>query len=139
MLHDSSRQLRVHAQLTFVGSATTTAVLDISDHVWLILELGHFFRSESERQPLFNVSLLPGTPLLITDVNGIAPRLSFHEYAAVLKNLTIELVLPFPKGSTPFFHILFSLGTSAWKEAWRTKQHTDAKQVEATRVPEIPN
>ncbi len=98
----------VHAQLRFVGPATATAVLDITDHVGLHLELRRFFRSERECQPSFNVSLLPDTAVSITDECNIAPGLSFYEYTAIIKNLTIEPILPFPKGFVPCFDGLFA-------------------------------
>ncbi len=94
----------MHAQLGFVDPATAIAVLNIPDHVGFCLELRHFFRSERERQPSLNVSLFPDTAVAIADKYDIAPDLSLYENTTVIKNLTIEPILPCPKCRVPRFN-----------------------------------
>ncbi len=91
----------MHAQLGFVDPATAIAVLNIPDRVGFCLELRHFFRSERERQTSLNVPLLPDTAAAITDKYDIATGLSLYKNTTVIKNLTIEPILPCTKCCVP--------------------------------------
>ncbi len=96
----------VHAELVFVDP--TTSLANITEQVRFVLERDYIFRSESEGQPPLNVPITRGA-FAITGISYSAPRLSLDKQAAVLKDLTIELVLPFPKGLVPLLDILLDL------------------------------
>lgn len=127
----------MHTKLRFVEPATASAVLNISNHVRLHLELHYFFWSECESQPPLNVSLFPDTATAITDVYNIAPGLCFDENTTILKNLTIESILPFPKGRVPCFDGLFAFCTKTRNKTWEKDDPRDTPAVEAAGISDI--
>jgi hypothetical protein len=129
----------MHAQIRFVDPAAAATVLDITDHVGLALQLGHFLRSERKSQPPLYVSLFPDTPFSIRDEYNIALGLSLHKHAAVTKNLSIEPVLPCSKGGVPRFDGLLAFWTKAWNKARQTNEAADAPAVETACAPETPH